>query len=108
MKNPKYNPGDTIYLRESAVLGFIESYKIDNVSYDKSTSQWMYNVNVKHRGPAPSTTIDRVTLRNSECLLFRESELIEFCDAIQLAIDESENRLAKLKNIRDARCGEPE
>lgn len=104
--NPAYSSGDVVYLRESAALGFIESYQIDGIYYDNTNRQWIYTIDVRHRGPAPSTTIDRVDLRNRERLRFREDELVGFCEAIQLAIDETENRLSKLQSIRDAQCSE--
>ena len=107
MSQPKYKINNTIYLRESAMLGFIESYKVNGIIYDSHTSQWMYQINIKNRGPATSLMVDRVDLRAQESLYFKESELIEFCEAINLAISEAEQRINKLKKMRDTRCVDP-
>lgn len=103
---PKYAIDEVIYLRESAMLGFIESYKIDGIEFDNRIKQWIYKIQIRQRGPSPNTIIDRADLRHFEVLRFREDELMTFCDAIDIAISKAEERLSRLIAARASKCGD--
>jgi hypothetical protein len=101
---PIYSITDIIYLRESAVLGFIESYRVDGIKYDNETGQWIYQIAIRSRGPSVSTVIDHNDLReHHEILMFREDELVTFCEALELAIQNTTERLNYLTSLR-AKC----
>jgi len=102
---PIFDINDVVYLRESAVAGFIERYQISSIRYDNSSSQWVYAIDIKQRGPAHSTVLDRVDLTARSTLEFRQSELLTFCEAMEIAIIESEKRLERLRITYSQRCG---
>lgn len=104
MSNPIYKHGDVIYLRESAMLGFLESYEISGIEFNPGSNQWVYKISVRYKHPA-STSIDANQLQPVRQLYFREAELINLCEALDIAITETENRLTKLKDVRNAQCG---
>jgi hypothetical protein len=104
--NPKYKIGDVVYLRESAMLGFIESYQVGGIRIDPRYNKWTYEIYIRPRGPETSTVIDMATLRNiNEKLAFMEDELIEFCDALAYAITNTTNRLNYLISQKISKCG---
>lgn len=101
---PRFHIGDAVYLRESALLGFVESYKIDGVEFNTRANQWAYKIVIRQRGPSTNTIIDRVDLSEKlRHITFFEAELIEYCEALDLAIQNTEERLARLRANR-ARC----
>jgi hypothetical protein len=106
MSNPTYSAGDHVYLRESAVLGFVEGYRVTGIQFDAQINQWIYEAAISHRGPSNSTVVDAVNLKNKEILRFRESELVPFCDAVELAYQKAQERVSFLENLRISRCGE--
>jgi len=104
-ENPVYCVGDAVYLRESAIAGFLESYRIDGIQYDNSLKQWTYHAIIRQGGPENSTIIDSYNLHAISNLWFREDELAQLCDALDLAINKLQLDLNRLQNIRDTRCG---
>jgi len=96
-KAPLWSVGDMVYLRESAVLGFLEGYKVTNIIYDPGYNRWMYEIAIKHKGTEPSTTIDMYNLRTQEVLRLGENDLISQGEAVDLAIINTEQRLEYLK-----------
>jgi hypothetical protein len=106
--NPMYKKDDVVYLKESAMIGFVESYKINGIRLDSRLNKWVYEINISHRGPETSTMIDMVNLRSNEKLSFYEDELTDFCDAVQLAYTHAQERVAFLQAQLSARCGSTE
>lgn len=98
---PIYSVGDTAYLRESAVIGFLEGYEIGNIEWDPQYNRWLYRVYTKHRGSEPSSVVDMHNLRNyKEVMMFGENDLVDEKEALDLAIVNTEQRLDFLKNKR--------
>lgn len=97
---PRWSVDDMAYLRESALLGFLEGYKITNIKWDPRYSRWMYEVAIKHRGTEPSSVIDMHNLRRSEVLELGENDLVDQSEALDLAIINTEERLRFLQNKR--------
>lgn len=97
-KAPRWSVNDMIYLRESAILGFIEGYKVTNIIFDPKYNRWMYEVAIKHKGTEPNTVIDMYNLRKQEVLVLGENDLINQGEALDLAIINTEQRLTYLKN----------
>jgi len=103
--NPVFCVGDAVYLRESAIAGFLESYRIDGVQFDNQTKQWAYHVIIRQGGPENSTIIDSYNLHAISNLWFRQDELVVLCDALDLAINKMQTDLNRLQNMRATRCG---
>ena len=101
---PTWNINDTVYLEASAKLGFLESYLI--YSIHKTTYGWVYQINVTQKLPADRTVGDSLDLKQStsgstKYMYFKESELISFREALDIAILNLDSRSTKLKAIRD-------
>lgn len=101
-KAPRWSVGDVVYLKESAMIGFIESYKITNIAWDPQWNRWVYMVDIKHKGAESTSVIDMYDLRRSETLRFIEDDLISCVEALDLAIINLKERLKYLQNKRDA------
>lgn len=101
-RQPRFEIGGRIYLRESAVRGFLESYLISQVYMDAAL-QWKYIIAVPPRPPTGGTTVgDRNTLQGTQKLdaEFFEDELIVYCEALVLA---ESNALAAYNNLHALR-----
>lgn len=100
LTKPLYNIGQTIYLRESASLGFIEAYTIKRPTYELDGTIF-YELVTGARAPDAVATIgDRITGRPVLPLKLRESDLILYCPALELAIDNLALQLTQLQNLR--------
>lgn len=97
---PRWSVDDVAYLRESALIGFLEGYKITNIKWDPQWSRWLYEVAIKHRGTEPNTVIDLYNLRRQETLTLGENDLVDQAEALDLAIVNTEQRLRQLQNKR--------
>lgn len=103
---PIYQIDDIVYLKASAVLGFLESYKITNLFYDPARNTWVYSIDLKpNPSGAPTSIGDHITLKNNHTLFFIEDELITFCDAAHDVKSNLELRLARIIAQLEARCG---
>jgi hypothetical protein len=98
--NPTYKVNDVIYLRDSAMIGRLEAYRVDRVKYDIKYG-WLYCAVIHMGGPETDTVIDHYNLKHVSSLWFRESDLIPVCDAATMAIDTLRHRLNSLNARRD-------
>jgi len=98
---PRWSVKDIAYLRESAILGFIEGYIISNIKWDPQWNRWLYEAAIKHRGTEPQSVVDMNNLRTAETLVLAENDLIDQGEALDLAIINTEERLEYLKNKRE-------
>lgn len=95
---PRWSVDNVAYLRESAVLGFLEGYKITNIKWDPQFNRWLYEAAIKHRGTEPTSVIDMNNLRTIEVLELGENDLVDQIEALDLAIINTEQRLRFLQN----------
>jgi len=118
LPQPKFNINDVAYLRESAVLGHIEGYKVGSIAFS-STRELVYTVNVIGKAGKTQTFGDRITHKGSissfdntalrhlgHIITFFESELVSYCEALELARDTTAIRLAQLNSLLESACTE--
>ena len=106
MSLPQYQVEDIVYLRESALVGSIESYRISEVRQDPS-GDWFYKISVNPRLPIGTATIgDRITLDQSYDFELAEDALIDYCGALALAITAATSNLTNLNALYEAHCEE--
>jgi hypothetical protein len=99
---PRYNIGQVVYLRESAALGFLEAYAVKRPYYELDGTV-KYELITSIRPPNALQTIgDRVTGLHELPLRIRESDLISYCDAIDLATDNLALQLSNLAMLRES------
>ena len=99
---PRWSVNDVAYLRESAIIGFLEGYRITNLRWDPQFSRWIYEAAIKHRGTEPNSVIDMHNLRRQEVLVLGQNDLVDQSEALDLAIINTEESLRYLQNKRAA------
>ena len=103
MTSPKYDVGDTAYLRESAAIGFLEVVQISGVT--QYNSAWVYSIKATPGQPrAQSLYGDRTSIINGSTLYFTESELIDQCAALALADARAQSVLDSIKAKKANNC----
>jgi hypothetical protein len=105
---PRFSLDESIYLRASAEVGFLESYLVSNVQYNRRSSQWVYQISLAEGGlrQAPFTIGDKVNLKFSRDLYFSENELVTMCEAALMVRTSLERKLAKIQGVIDTYgCG---
>lgn len=104
MNTPLYSIDDVVYLRESAGIGFIEAYSVAAVSYDVSGNV-IYKLRTGVRPPNNPATIGELSSGlHFLPLLVLESQLVTYCEAVDMAIAVEELKLAELRRYKDANC----
>ena len=99
-KAPLYDIGQTVYLKESAALGFLEAYLVKNMEYQPS-GRLVYTLVTSLKSPAAVQTIgDRVTGQRALPIRFCEEDLIGYEQALDTCIVNLQNQLAVLQRLR--------
>lgn len=105
ISQPLYEPGDIVYLRESAALGFLEAVQINGLMY--GPNGWLYTVRSKASQPMAFTHYgDRVSLVNGSVLYFSEDEFVTVCDAQVLVEANLQAQLDRIKAQRSSQCSD--
>ena len=100
--SPSFSLNEVVYIVASAAgRGFLESYKIDGVSLDSASGQWVYTINVARPPNAGVTVGSREQLVKSRILYFKEAELTDYCTALTMC----SNYLARAKAKIDTLLG---
>ena len=110
ISGPVYSIDDIVYLRASAAIGFLESYKITGLQFDTTRNKWIYRIGLSYNiTGAPITIGDNITLKGNthedKVLLFIEDELIDFCEAARTVESTLEQRLLRIRSQITAQCG---
>lgn len=103
MAEPTFNPGDVVYMRESAALGFLEAVRVSSVGAI-SDGDWTYTVAFDGKLPDVPTFGDRVNYRQPHSVEYRESELVSLCDAADLVEAFHDSELTRIRSISSDRC----
>jgi hypothetical protein len=98
---PKWSVKDVVYLKESALLGFVEGYIISNIKWDPQWNRWLYAAAIKHKGTQPNTVVDAYDLRTREILTLPENDLMDQTEALDLAIVSIEQQIINYQAKRD-------
>lgn len=102
---PKFQIDQVVYIVVSASgRGFLESYTIDNISFDRTTGKWVYTINIAKAPSAGVLVGTRNQLGRDRTLYFSEGELTDYCTALGLIVDYHTRALAKYTSLREA-CG---
>jgi len=100
---PLYDVGDSVYLRESAAMGFLEGVIISGITRNRGV--WSYAVTMTQAGAtAPGYYGDRASLTSNKTLYFTESEFVSKCDALSLAKANLQIQLDKIQAQIDSVC----
>lgn len=107
--NSTYDIGDTVYLRESAALGFLEAYIIKSLRVIPDGNV-LYKLIVSLKQPVSGQTMgDRVVGVQEIPLEMYESDLVSYCDALELCEINLASQLANIQSLRsNSDCDEDE
>jgi hypothetical protein len=94
---------DVVYLRSSAQIGFLEAYKISGI-FQLRNDRYVYTIDINRRPPSAQTLGDHIDLKRIQTLYFTEDELLTFCEAETLVVQNLERRLREEKARFAARC----
>ena len=98
-KAPLYDIGQTVYLQESAALGFLEAYTIKDMAYQPN-GRLIYTLVTSLKQPAAVQTIgDRVTGQQVLPIRFYEEDLIGYREALELCITSLQNQQNALQRL---------
>lgn len=104
MSTPLYDINDTVYLKESAALGFLEAVRISGIV--KQAAGWLYTIEARSAQPtAPTLYGDRIAFTNRATLYFSEDELITLCNALDLAEAHALAVLSRIQAQKQEMCG---
>ena len=102
---PRFGYNSVVYLRESAeVIGVLESYRVDDIKWDKDNLQWVYFSIIRPRPEKNSTVGDRGDLTHNITLNFIEVQLCTVCEAISLAVSFLSRALSRAQSRRQSYC----
>lgn len=103
---PLFRRGDTVYLRESAEIGKLEAFKITSIK-QVVDGRWVYEINIGKKPPAQGLIGDTWDARFAEPnIAYLESELIEVCEAIDIAVVRTQLQINGVQNRIDTMCPE--
>jgi hypothetical protein len=107
MVPPLYNVNDLICIAESAALGFLEQYRVSTVT--NQGIEWIYTIKWGIPKPYERTALFGEMISGQEQFLryFRESELMPYCDAVDLIVQVLQRRLYEAQRIQASLCPTP-
>lgn len=102
---PRFGVNDVVYLLESAeVVGRLEAFRINDISWDNSFRQWKYIMIVKPRPGKTMTIGDRGDMTHNLSIGYPESQLGAVCEALPLAVKFLQRALNKAVTRRSTFC----
>lgn len=105
---PLFRRGDTVYLKSSAAIGRLDSFRIGN-SHQVLTGQWVYQIVIAKKPPHQQTIGDSWDKRTAEpSLHYHEDELVPLCEAIDMGVFELQRQIAAVEAKQIGLCSETE
>jgi hypothetical protein len=101
---PRYNIKDTVYVKASANIGFLEDYQVTGIMKQPSNREYMYSLSLTTLKLAPGLTLSGKP-RFKENIYFKERELITKCEALNLAAASLDRKMSRLLSLRISLCG---
>lgn len=98
----KYNPGDVVYLRESAAIGTLEAVKISGAHLGQNG--WMYSINSSLGPPSMGGAMERRSQISTQTLYYTEDEFLLLCDALVLVEANAKAAYERAKAQRQQFC----
>ncbi len=108
---PLYRRGESVYLRSSAEIGKLDSFKITSIRQVQS-GRWIYEISISKKPPHHALIGDSYDSRiNERSIFYAESELITICEALDIVVNNFQRQITTLENQIDSKCsdygGEP-
>lgn len=91
----KFGINEVVYLRESALLGYLEPLKISRGWYDPKSSRNVYSFIFKKSRPNVQISGDAIDLLSSKSIKLFEQDLVTFKEALSLKYNSLNRELTK-------------
>jgi hypothetical protein len=92
---PRFGINEIVYIRESALNGYLEPRRVEGIRYDASIGRNLYEFNFKKSSPTVQTVGDAVDLKTAFTIEIIEEELLTFEEAVRIKRDYLQRELAK-------------
>jgi hypothetical protein len=102
----RYSIDETVYIKASAERGFTEFYHVTNIHKRPDVAEFMYELNIY--GTARVTNNKLNLNKVFRQIFFREPELIDQCEALNIIVGALDHKIARLLAIKEAFCPSPE
>ena len=104
---PLYRRDDVVYLRESALIGKLESFKITSLKQIQD-GRWVYQIDIGKKPPDQGLIGDSFDGRISEpSIFYTESEFVDICDALEIICNRLNQQITSLQ-FKMSSCDEEE
>lgn len=97
----RFSIGDNIFVKASANLGFLETYKVTNIHKRPGVAEFMYELDIHGTAKVNNPYLNLNKFRQ---MFFREPELIDLCEALNTALIALDRKIARLLAIKAAFC----
>ena len=97
---PLFNVGDQIWLRESAAIGMMESYKIHSIIYPPQGGILYSILTVTQQPRATGTMGDQITGVGGKQIILQEENLCTYSQALDMCIANLQLQLNKLQLLK--------
>lgn len=100
---PRYNIGDVVFVKNSANIGFLESYKVTTINKQPDSREFIYDLDLTTTKLAPQVT-QGGTPRFKKDIFFKERELITKCEAVNLVMAALQRKMSRLLALKATHC----
>lgn len=101
---PIYRRDDVVFLKESALIGKLESYKITSLKQIQD-GRWVYQVDINKKPPHRGLVGDSFDSRTSEpSLYFTEIDFVSVCEALDIIVSRLNKQISSLQSKINSRC----
>lgn len=100
---PKYGINEVVYLKESALLGYLESVKVQAIRFNSEFRINMYTFVFKKSNKLNQIAGDAIDLRRSVKIELPENDLLSLQEALEIKITFLRNELKQAEDLRSKR-----
>lgn len=107
-KNPRFSLTETVYVKASADIGFVETHTVIEIHRAPDTAEYIYRLDTDG-ARIPTNPLRSVSAVKWEwpVLYFRERELVSQCEALNMIMAALERKISRLLAIRLVLCTVP-
>ena len=100
---PRYEIGDTVYIKNSANIGFLEPYTVTTINKQPDSREFIYDLDLTTTKIAPQVTQGGKP-RFRPDIYFKERELITRCEAVVLVMAALQRKMSRLLALKAVHC----
>lgn len=100
---PRYEIGDTVYIKNSANIGFLEPYTVTTINKQPDSREFIYDLDLTTTKITPQVTQGGKP-RFRQDIFFKERELITRCDAVVLVMAALQRKMSRLLALKAMHC----